>query len=131
MDIIDKVNNYIKLGDDLEKELRVFVTDRNYPLDIRWNTFIQSDLGKNDPWIVHFNNEKMDNYICSSFEAERYNTVVMQDMYENMLDDLREVDDLGNEYYNTNRELGFSIKDVDEWREEVLEEFIKSFKMDW
>jgi hypothetical protein len=88
--------------------LREWVKDKSISLDERWNLFFKSDLGDHKTYHENFVNFKSDEY-CNNLN--RYKII-----------------DLSNaiNYKNFSDEIQY-----DDFRENVLNKFIKSFKWDW
>ena len=107
--------------------LKLWVVDKDIPLDERWDVFIKSGLGTKDSWITRFDSLGQDYFMYDGeYHCERYQTIHMDNVWERMTDDTR--------LYLT--EFSDTLKPevaakLDPFREEVLEKFIQSFYYDW
>lgn len=106
---------------DVTDKLKVYVQDTGFPLDERWKTFIESDLGEESNFIVHFKSIDEDKFsYYDDLYIERYQTVYLCDVIERFEDAL-----------DNGKTCNFSRNQVNEIKEEVLRKLIKSFVFDW
>ena len=94
--------------EELTKKVEEYCQNKEYPLDKRWDLFIESDLGKHESWCIDLNSVDLDNFYA---EKDRY-------QFFNVDDLIFWFDD--HAYTN-----------IDEIKEELLQMFIKSFEYDW
>lgn len=95
----------------LADELRLFVVDRSIPLQERWEIFKHSDLGEHSTYTADFVNFESDDW-CDAFD--RHVTIDLLSVQQN------------NWYYVFENEDAYN-----EFREDVLRCFMKSFENDW
>lgn len=94
-----------KAKENIKSDLKKFVVDKSYPLNERWNLFIESDLGDDDVFIPFFKSFDIDH--CRDFN--RYELISVEEILENL-----ETEEEENNF-----------------KEEILQMFIKSFIFDW
>lgn len=94
-----------KAKENIKSDLKKFVADKSYPLNERWNLFIESDLGNNDIFIPSFKSFDIDHY----GDFNKYELVSVEKILENL-----ETEEEENNF-----------------KEEILQMFIKSFIFDW
>ncbi len=118
LQMLDDVN-------DLREDLKIWVVNKDIPLDERWELFIKSELGESEGWNLNLNSLPRD-YVSydGSISCERYQTMRM----EEVIDVLEyQVGNLDSRYVHKDAKY-VCIEDV---KEEILEKFIKSFTFDW
>jgi hypothetical protein len=106
---------------ELEKTLKLYVINKEIPLQERWDVFVESELGKAHPWIQHFKSIKIvEDWMYSDFNKyETYQTKdLVERLQENIGNDMGPLDEVTQEL-------------VDAFKEEILEKFLKSFQFDW
>ncbi len=103
----EQVEELEKLKLKITANLKEWVKDKSISLDERWDVFIKSDLGDHKTYYEDFVNFESDDY-CDNFE--KYQTLNLSNAIN---------------YKN------FSDEEYNEFREDVLNKFIKSFKWDW
>ena len=101
-----------KLKLKITTNLKEWVKDRSISLDERWNLFFKSNLGDHKNWIEDFKNLDSDDLVKSR-DYNRHETVYLEDLKEYGVESIE-----SDENYN-------------EFREDVLSKFIKSFEWDW
>ncbi len=104
-----KIVKFLVEKDKLTQELKEWVKDKSISLDERWEVFIESDLGTHK---------------CSYEDFAHFNS----DMY---CDDTRRgatiyLSDVEDTYFENN-----TLEEINEFKEDVLNSFIKSFEFDW
>lgn len=136
-----KVLEIKRLEDEAIDEVRKFVQDTSKKLDERWATFVQAQFGEYDPFIWHPKglNRFMGNGGSSTLEKSMYSITEKNEVIETpYMIELLEAE-IGIAYTVTKFEKGKFIKneetvvatDVIALKEEILSEFIWSFKFDW
>ncbi len=108
----EKIEQLGKLKVEITSELKEWVKDKSIPLDERWDTFFKSGLGRHISSIETFVN-LTGNDICSVFQPSRHETIHLGDIAEYGISSIE-----SEEAYN-------------EFREDVLNKFVKSFEWDW
>lgn len=167
MNIQDIKNKLVSLDEQKEEaisKLKVYVTDKNIPLDERWDVFIKSELGYEEDCIQSFKSLAPVKYFARNpiedalYENyEKYMTIDVEYLYEELLEeyfktpkqiysngawyDTGEFNEYGfigrpfliDQIYNDPNpvEYTFTQQDADNFREEVLGAFLKSFRFDW
>ena len=103
-----------KQKEELTKKVKSFCQNKEYPLDDRWNLFINSNFGEHKSWHAKFEGINSDRYY-NDFYIEKYETVQVNYLLE--------------------RGIEVQILDSDDkinaFKENVLKQFIKSFETDW
>ena len=108
----EKIEQLDKLKQQLTSELREWVKDKSIPLDERWDVFFASGLGVHSGSLENFVN-LTDDDLANVRDFNRYEIVDL---------------DYVREYGSITLE---SDEAYDEFREDVLSKFIKSFEWDW
>jgi len=107
----EKIEKFLEEKKLLTEKLKLWVVDKSIPLGERWDLFIKSELGIEEPYIIDFDCE-MDKQYIEELEY-KYST-------HNTGDIVKWLD-----------EGQYTEIQIIEFQEEVLEKFIKSFKFDW
>lgn len=97
-----------KAKENIKSDLKKFVVDKSYPLNERWNLFIESDLGDNDVFMSSFESFDINSYYYRNFN--RYELISVKKMLET---------------------LKLEEEEENNFKEEILQMFIKSFIFDW
>lgn len=116
----EKINELILLQAQYKGELREWVKDKSIPLEERWSTFIKSKLGEHRTSYEEFEWIDSDNYY-DDYHIERHETVYIDKLYEQGI----------TPRYRTNQAELNTEEKQQEFKEDVLNKFIYSFKMDW
>lgn len=103
-----------KHKEELTKKVEEYCQNKEYPLDDRWNLFINSDFGKHSEYYKEFKGIDSDLYY-DGFYIEKYETVKVKYLL-----------DRGIEIKLLN-----SDDKINTFKEDVLSQFIKSFEYDW
>lgn len=112
--ITERVKNLHHLISDVKKDLKKYCADKSIPLEERWKTFIDSDLGDHDRY--KHDPDGVDNTdLCQYFWYEKGESVSAIDL----LDSCK---------LEGNEDLKFNET---EFKEYFLKEFVKSFTYDW
>lgn len=106
-----KVAELIAFKSELVKELKIYVVDKSISLDERWDLFIKADVGEELYDYENFVNFSSDDW-CDHFN--RHQTIDLTQVKKE------------NWYYKFESDEAYN-----EFREDVLSRFIKSFKNDW
>ena len=105
---------------ELKNLVKDYVQNKDFPLDERWEVFENSDLGDHEIYYVDFKSINL----VDIYELNRYEIVNVIDKVQNIIEDY--------EYCLENKEeYRFTLEQINDLKEEVLEEFVKSFKFDW
>lgn len=109
-----QLSQHQKAREKLTKELKEIVKDKGIPLDIRWDLFISSGLGEDSIFSEKPPGVDTVDYLINKHFHSRYEIVEVAIFLEIILD-------------------AEDIEDFDEvtFKEYFLEEFVKSFKLDW
>ena len=113
----DKINEFRRLENEIEEEVKAFVQDKSKSLEERWKIFCLAEMGERDNWIRDFKtlSEIMGGEVSyyDDFYIERHETFEVKDFFE--------------------REPVMDATDglKDKLKEEILENFIWSFEFDW
>ena len=103
-----------KHKEELTKKVEEYCQNKEYPLDDRWNLFINSNFGKHKEYYAEFEGIDSDRYF-DDFYIEKYETVQVNYLLE--------------------RGIEVQILDSDDkinaFKENVLKQFIKSFTYYW
>ena len=103
-----------KQKEELTQKVKSFCQNKEYPLNERWNLFIDSDLGIHSRYYKEFKGINSDLYY-DDFYIANYETVKVK--------------------YLLNRGIEIKLLDSDDkintFKEDVLSQFIKSFENDW
>jgi hypothetical protein len=115
-----KIKEYNKQKEVLRTEIKRYVQDKSFPLEERWKLFIESELGTESSWTVHFSVlDGKDVSYYDDFYIEKYQTTTVKDLVD-MIGDKEPEDNM----FLTDGELN-SLK------EDILKQFIWSWKEDW
>ena len=103
-----------KYKEELTKKVKEYCQNKEYPLDDRWNLFINSNFGKHKEYYAEFEGIDSDRYF-DDFYIEKYATVEVKYLLERGID----------------KQILDSDDQINTFKEDVLEQFIKSFIFDW
>lgn len=119
----DELNHLFLVLDNLKRDkehyeeiIKKLVADKDLPTESRWNLFTAfCKLFKvgHDTYYLHIKNEAVANKFDGAFE-NRYETIRV----EHMLDSMK-------------RDKTISENDINEFKEQCMEEFVFSFTFDW
>ena len=110
--MLEKIELFKQQENLLKSELRDWVKDKSITLDERWSVFFKSELGDHSSGIEDFINLDSDD-IASVMDHHRHEIVYLEDISEYGIESIKNEND-----YN-------------EFREDVLNKFIKSYEWDW
>ncbi|MCP4437544.1 MAG: hypothetical protein GY810_01210 [Aureispira sp.] len=98
--------------DDIRENLKIWVVNKEIPLDERWEVFIESELGEARPFIVRFDSLG-EGFVCydGKIHIERYDVIDVSEIVEGLMDNDPSL--------------------IEAFKEEVLEKFVRTFKYDW
>lgn len=118
----NKILEFVKLRDQLTRELKEWVKNKSIPLETRWETFLISELGDHRNWIIDINPvvSKHADYM------NRYMTLELERVVESLEDELCYKEEVDLE--NLSIESRIQISSL---KEDILEAFVKSFRVDW
>lgn len=119
---------------ELTRKVKLFCQNKEYPLDDRWNLFINSDLGNHKNYIQDFAIIDLE-YLRDFNKYELVKSDDLIDMYfdylsDDLYDNLNMTCNYGTDEYQSFIETHVNPK-VDAFKEEILKLFIKSFTYDW
>lgn len=103
-----------KQKEELTQKVKSFCQNKEHPLSDRWNLFIGSDLGKYKEFYIEFEGINSDRYY-DDFYIEKYETVEVKYLLERGIEE----------------QILDSDDKINAFKEDVLKQFIKSFKFDW
>jgi hypothetical protein len=123
-----------KQKQDLTQKVKSFCQNKEYPLDARWNLFINSDFGEHKNYIQHFDTIDLE-YLRDFYKYELIESDYLIDIYfdymsEDLYDNLDITCNYGTDEYQLFIETHVNPK-IDIFKEEILQLFIKSFTYDW
>lgn len=108
----EKIENFLKLKEELKKELKEYVKDKKIPLEERWELFVKSKLGNHSRYYYEFEGIDWNRYtLYDDFYTDKYAQITV----DAMLETARELEDFD--------EIAF--------KKDVLNKFIYSFENDW
>lgn len=113
---------------DVQDELRVFVTNKNNPLDERFRVWSEHCDKKEEQWVIHKGQYGVIGQMvdtCWPIEYDKYRIYTFDDFIGYVKDYYEDGED---EY---NKPNGFKIPSVDELKETLIETNFGSFVMDW
>ena len=116
--LIDKLEETREKLGEIEEEIIPYIQDKSLPLNERWDCFINNDLGGHDCYIQRFNGSKIGIDFIEDGWKEKYMTLYVSDILEH--------DEKGN-----NITEKYTQEEIDEFRENVLQKYIKSFELNW
>lgn len=132
--ILDKLGKAEQLTEEANTLAKEFVQDKSIPLETRWEFFADNELGGQKSWLYHtkclkdFNNTH-GNVIESLYFYEdrgRREEIYFFDIVSNL------VHDIGKIIKVSDKEAVMLTKEhVDEFKEELLANYISSCIMDW
>ena len=119
-----QIDEIVRLQKLLDGEVKIFVQNKDIPLDERWDFFVKSECGEEKGWVEHVKSlEDNDIEYYDDFYFERHQTVTMNSIAERLYDWIRWPDKEFSEE---------KLKKIyDDFREEAIAKFIKSFEYDW
>lgn len=97
-----------KQKEELTQKVKKYCQNKEFPINERWDLFINSNLGKHDKWYIDLESINLDDFYC---EKDKYQEFTVDDL-------LFWIEK--HEYENIN-----------EIKEEILQLFIKSFTYNW
>ena len=118
--------------DDLAIKIKEYCQNKNYPLDKRWELFIDSSFGFYERWHVDFDTVEIE----QMRDFNRYEEVYANDLIDLYFDYIdaklhkelkEESDNMSDKFFIKN----YVNPKVDIFKEEILEKFIRSFTYDW
>lgn len=117
-ELLNKIKEFNSIKEGLTKLVKCYVQDTNYPLEERWSVFINSELGNELTSIYYLKSYD----ISKIFDGDyRHETI-----FANAL--LGAIDDCMCDENFSDKEIGQKLLEV---KEELLSQFVKSFKYDW
>lgn len=128
---VDRINEAIAA---LKPDFDEFIKDKSYSLEERWEVFknANSELSNHQSWIIDLPTKN--NYDFSwydEFYTERYQTINLVQFVEETLADLEEEAKDSESYQHESKKKLWESLDVNQIKEWILENNIKSFKHDW
>ena len=100
--------------EELTQKVKSFCQNKEYPLNERWNLFIDSNFGEYKYWYAEFEGINSNRYY-DDFNIEKYETVQVKYLLERGIE----------------KQILDSNDKINAFKEDVLKQFIKSFKFDW
>lgn len=113
---------------DIQEELRIFVTNKNNPLDERFRVWSEHCDKKEEQWVIHKGQYGVIGHMvdtCWPIEYDKDRIYTFDDFIGYVEDYYEDGED---EY---NKPDGFKIPSVDELKEMIIETNFGSFVMDW
>lgn len=133
MNIFENLLRHLNSIDDEIKKLKLEIKDcltnkDKYLLCDRWELFCKlpdyySEHRGHIPGLSTFKKHGVDYSLYDDFYADRYSVIYIPDMIQSMIEE--EI------YLKKFKSLEEYLKFIDEFKEEVLQENLKSFKFDW
>jgi|SRR6188508_1971822 len=124
-----KIVKFLVEKDKLTEELKEWVKDKSISLDERWEVFIESDLGIHKSFIERF--KTLDNDLIGTdcaISVYKYETIFVESIYEAIQEAQEELEENPDSVYVSKK---LANTDLNSFREECLEKFIKSFEFNW
>ena len=129
--MINEVEQYNKDKKVFTKKLKTYIQDKSIPLDDRWVVFTTAELGKRKPFIVDYKSindlvldpaviKRGDSAWNDHWDIDRHSTVVLKEIVDEWILE-------STTWKDTPEQLEALIK----IKEEVLDKFIWSFRVDW
>ena len=106
-DLQKRIELFNKAKESIKSDLKKFVVDKSYPLNERWDLFIESDLGDDDKYMPYTNFFDITHKYQSNFK--KYELAFVEGISKNLDTEEKE----------------------NSFKEEILQMFIKSFIFDW
>ena len=103
-----------KHKEELTKKVKEYCQNKEYPLDDRWDLFINSNFGKHKEYYVEFEGINSNRYY-DDFYIEKYETVQVKYLLKRGIE----------------KQILDSDYKINMFKEDVLTEFIKSFEYNW
>ena len=100
-----------KQKEELTQKVKLFCQNKEYPLDDRWDLFINSNLGEHDSCYIDLKSYNMDDFLAY---RDRHEYIEVDLIIEFISDNTVNPDDF-----------------IDSVKEELLQMFIKSFTYYW
>lgn len=119
--IILCIDNFNAIKNALSGVVRKYVTNKDIPLENRWNVFSRGEFGIKLSYIHHFKG-KID--LCDLYDYDRHTKVYTVDEVNILQEELDWCIEKGSDYK-------FSQSDINELKEEILDEFLFEFEIDW
>lgn len=114
----------------LERDLKEFCKDESSTLDDRWEFFKESDIGDHDGCYVNFEEYGIDIYNDRGYKTDKYETVNLVDVINEMEEVLNFDEDKVPSYRKKQRDL-YTWEMINGMKEKILQEFVKSCEFDW
>lgn len=130
-ELMERISNHNTEKEDLRNDIESYCSDTSVDLDIRWNLFVSSNLGKTHPDIINFDDIGLGS-IYNDFS--RHQVVDLIDVVENInawvinygSKPEEELQDFFKQY------VGVYTKDVViEMKERLMDKFVKACVHDW
>lgn len=112
-----RIELFNKAKENIKSDLKKVVVDKSYPLNERWDLFIESNLGEHTNYYVEFEGFEginSDRYY-DDFYIEKYETVQVKYLLKRGIE----------------KQILDSDYKINMFKEDVLTEFIKSFEYNW
>lgn len=113
-DLQKRIELFNKAKENIKSDLKNFVVDKSYPLNERWDLFIESDLGEHTNYYAEFEGINSDRYY-DDFYIEKYETVQVKYLLKRGIE----------------KQILDSDYKINMFKEDVLTQFIKSFEYSW
>ena len=111
---------FLEIQDELKKDLKTYVVNKQIPLFIRWSLFIKADLGEEMYYIPNMDTVDM-GMIGEEPFIHKYETIHMDWLVDWLYH---------NDQYIIAEGTNIDQK-IDAVKEEILSRFLKSFELDW
>jgi len=108
--LLNDLQYYFNILHETTFEVEDFVKNKEYPLEDRWEIFIESGLGNEESFMVYFKSYDIEEYLC---RHDKYETIYIQNIIDDSIDRKE------------------SLETINNLKEEILQMFIKSFEYDW
>ena len=111
---------YLIVKKSLEQDVKLIVQDTDFPLEERWNLFVESGFGNHDCCLLHLKSYDLDEFYSYRERYEIYSTISLIDwIYEDVASKLND---------ETPEEIDLILNPI---KEEILSLFIRTFQYDW
>jgi coenzyme F420-reducing hydrogenase alpha subunit len=112
----EKIEKFLQEKKTLIEELKKWVVNKSIPLEERWELFIKSELGDHETSYWDFN----------TFDNEKFHDGEYRQKYQTLIPE-----DVINWATSKFNKINATEEQINNFKEEVLKNFIKSWEFDW
>lgn len=121
-----RIEEYNDIHDTLYEDIKSYCQNKSIPLKDRWDIFIEADMGDHYSYINYYHQIVTD-YIDRGW-CQRHETIRIDNIEEWYAE--RFFVDFGEDFISEEFEIQLE-KALQDFREATLDNFIKSFELDW